>query len=142
MDDSWPFNGGAKWMIPWNARSHGAAMINCLWTPQNSLKVQRKTQTGWWLGHPSEKYYIVNWDDYSQYMGKKECSEPPTSKQWLGSCLNDAVYPTAAMAVLLLPISPLRPFSPCCPSSQGGGSTRSDAHLEVPTAITLKGDRF
>ena len=69
-------------------------------------------------------------------------TKPPTSKQWLGSCLNDAVYPTAAMAVLLLPISPLRPYSPCCPSSQGGGSTRSDAHLEVPSAITLKGDRW
>ena len=28
--------------------------------------------TGWWLGHPSEKYWkiLVNWDDYSQYMGK------------------------------------------------------------------------
>ena len=20
--------------------------------------------TGWWLGHPSEKYEFVNWDDY------------------------------------------------------------------------------
>ena len=27
-------------------------------------------QAGWWLGHPSEKYEFVNWDDYSQYMGK------------------------------------------------------------------------
>ena len=25
---------------------------------------------GWWLGHPSEKYEFVNWDDDSQYMGK------------------------------------------------------------------------
>ena len=20
--------------------------------------------TGWWLGHPSEKYEVVNWDDW------------------------------------------------------------------------------
>ena len=26
--------------------------------------------TGWWLSHPAEKYYIVNWDDDSQYMEK------------------------------------------------------------------------
>jgi len=23
--------------------------------------------TGWWLTYPSEKYYIVSWDDDSQY---------------------------------------------------------------------------
>ena len=27
--------------------------------------------TGWWLGHPSEKYDFVNWDDdIPNYMGK------------------------------------------------------------------------
>ena len=26
--------------------------------------------TGWWLTYPSEKYELVNWDDFSQYMGK------------------------------------------------------------------------
>ena len=25
----------------------------------------------WWLSHPSEKYEFINWDDYSQYMGKE-----------------------------------------------------------------------
>ena len=29
--------------------------------------------------NPSEKYYIVNWDDYSQYLENKKCSKPPTS---------------------------------------------------------------
>ena len=31
--------------------------------------------TGWWLGHPSEKYKFVTWDDEiptNQYMGKKK----------------------------------------------------------------------
>ena len=23
----------------------------------------KKSNTGWWLGHPSEKYEFVNWDD-------------------------------------------------------------------------------
>ena len=31
---------------------------------------------GWWLGHPSEKYEFVNWDDYSQYMGKCQKWQP------------------------------------------------------------------
>ena len=26
--------------------------------------------TGWWLGHPSEKYEFVSWDDFSQSMEK------------------------------------------------------------------------
>ena len=31
---------------------------------KNPSQIDMKTrETGWWLGHPSEKYYIVNWDD-------------------------------------------------------------------------------
>ena len=30
--------------------------------------------------NPSEKYYIVNWDDDSQYMENKKYSKPPTRK--------------------------------------------------------------
>ena len=26
--------------------------------------------SGWWYTYPSEKYYIVSWDYYSQYMEK------------------------------------------------------------------------
>ena len=32
--------------------------------------------------YPSEKHEFINWgdyDDYSQYMGKQQCSQPPTS---------------------------------------------------------------
>ena len=28
-------------------------------------KVINNNQPGWWLGHPSEKYEFVNWDDDS-----------------------------------------------------------------------------
>ena len=34
------------------------------------------TNTGWWF-EPLWKI-LVNWDDYSQYMGNKKCSKPPT----------------------------------------------------------------
>ena len=36
---------------------------------------------------PSEKYYLVSWDYYSQYMEKK-CSKPPTS--------GPTIYPATA----------------------------------------------
>ena len=36
--------------------------------------------TGWWLGHPSEKYEFVNWDDeIPNIWENKKCSRPPTS---------------------------------------------------------------
>ena len=37
--------------------------------------------TGWWLGHPSEKYEFVNWDDdIPNINGKmpKMATKPPT----------------------------------------------------------------
>ena len=41
-----------------------------------------KSKSGWWLGHPSEKYEFVNWDDeIPNWMGTfKKCSHhsPPT----------------------------------------------------------------
>ena len=27
--------------------------------------------SGWWYTYPSEKYELVSWDDYSQYMENK-----------------------------------------------------------------------
>ena len=36
-----------------------------------------KSHTGWWF-EPLWKI-LVNWHDYSQYMGNKKCSKPPTS---------------------------------------------------------------
>ena len=39
--------------------------------------------SGWWLGHPSEKYEFVNWDDEIPNIWEhKKCSKPPTK------CLN------------------------------------------------------
>ena len=40
------------------------------------------TLAGWWLGHPSEKYEFVNWDDeIPNISGKipKMATKPPTS---------------------------------------------------------------
>ena len=37
--------------------------------------------SGWWLGHPSEKYTKVSWDEHSQLNGKTQCSKPP-DKIW------------------------------------------------------------
>ena len=44
--------------------------------------------TAWWLGHPSEKYEFVNWDDdIPNIHGKiKWCSKPPT--RWGFFCLD------------------------------------------------------
>ena len=42
-----------------------------------------KNVAGWWLGHPSEKYEFVNWDDYSQYMGKCQKWEPNHQTGWI-----------------------------------------------------------
>ena len=36
--------------------------------------------SGWWLGHPSEKYEFVNWDDeIPNIWENRKCSKPPTS---------------------------------------------------------------
>ena len=37
---------------------------------------------GWWLGHPSEKYESVNWDDDSnpKYGKIKKATKPPTTQ--------------------------------------------------------------
>ena len=39
--------------------------------------------TGWWLGHPSEKYDFVNWDDDRNpiFLGKSNPWQPFTTKQ-------------------------------------------------------------
>ena len=39
--------------------------------------------TGWWLGHPSEKYEFVNWDDDRNpiFMGKCQKWQPVTTNQ-------------------------------------------------------------
>ena len=56
---------------------------NCPVDPSSTwdMTTSKQTQTGWWLGHPSEKYESqLGWWN-SQYMGKWNwCSKPPTSK--------------------------------------------------------------
>ena len=46
-----------------------------------------KMITGWWLGHPSEKYEFVNWDDEINpiFMGKFQEWQPnhqPVASSW------------------------------------------------------------
>ena len=49
----------------------------------HSFQILRDSFSGWWLGHPSEKYEFVNWDDYSipNINGKsqKMATKPPAS---------------------------------------------------------------
>ena len=40
------------------------------------IKTIRNRKPGWWLGHPSEKYELVNWDDYSQYFWENKTWQP------------------------------------------------------------------
>ena len=57
----------------------------------------------WWLGHPSEKYDFVNWDDDRNpiVMGKqKMATKPSTSQSWgrdSGNCLIFSVGRDALM---------------------------------------------
>ena len=38
-------------------------------------------QASWWLGHPSEKYDLVNWDDCSQVIWENKTWQPVPTKQ-------------------------------------------------------------
>ena len=45
--------------------------------------------TGWWLGHPSEKYELVNWDDEIPNIWENRTgSKPPTSLGILSPCFS------------------------------------------------------
>ena len=49
------------------------------------------TNAGWWLGHPSEKYMNVSWDDdIPNIWENKECSKPPTRMR--SNVLNISIY--------------------------------------------------
>ena len=52
------------------------------------LKLGEITTAGWWLGHPSEKYEFVNWDDEIPNISGKiqnswQPNQQPDSKTWL-----------------------------------------------------------
>ena len=69
----------------------------------------------WWYTYPSEKYYIVSWDDYSQYMEKsKPCSKPPTR-------LNPIPWPGIQLSYTPTRVSSFRtPLPP--PEFRGGAA--------------------
>ena len=56
--------------------------LSIFWSPNISLDVCKQTVSGWWLGHPSEKYDFVNWDDYSQLNGKIKNGNQTTNQIW------------------------------------------------------------
>ena len=66
---------------------------------ERSLKGMSPCITGWWLGHPSEKYEFVNWDDELPNINGKTklmATKPPTrlvailAFQWLFIVLFDS----------------------------------------------------
>ena len=73
----WLWTTGRWPQVRW-VRSHPVEA----WPACGSEKLE-EIPSGWWLGHPSEKYERqLGWWD-SQYMGKYNwCSKPPTSHQF------------------------------------------------------------
>ena len=54
----------------------------------------RLLKAGWWLGHPSEKYDFVNWDDSKPNISgkiQKMATKPPTRKELKGSYSHQVV---------------------------------------------------
>ena len=83
-----------------------------------SVKITEHIFTGWWLGHPSEKYEFVNWDDEIPNISGKIKNGNQSTNQFryvqfifsffdglfgplmaLGSSSGTALSPAAAMAV-------------------------------------------
>ena len=51
-------------------------ILKHIWRPQNEM-------AGWWLGHPSEKYEFVNWDDdIPKSYGKTKNGNQTTNQKW------------------------------------------------------------
>ena len=61
----WPIN-SMEHMEPWDTSAF-SLMVNFVHLGLNKSKKNNlrthPIQTGWWLGHPSQKYEFVNWDD-------------------------------------------------------------------------------
>ena len=63
--------------------NRGKSWLNTRWCPPRQLVLKHHMSTtrpftGWWLGHPSEKYEFVNWDDNQNpiLMGKSKKWQP------------------------------------------------------------------
>ena len=74
-----------SWMV-WNGTLFPGNTFWGFWYPvtlETSICHYISTLPGWWLSHPSEKYEVVNWDNYSQLIWKNDPvmfrSSPPTS---------------------------------------------------------------
>ena len=64
---------------------------------RDESNVNMKKTAGWWLGHPSEKYEFVNWDDeIPNIWENKKCSKPPTrnldSLDWFEHVQESLIY--------------------------------------------------
>ena len=52
------------------------------------------TYTGWWLGHPSEKYEFVNWDDEIPNIWENKIDVPNHQPEYIQYIQHGAgVYP-------------------------------------------------
>ena len=68
---------GPRWFVTHEVRFPKGEMAVALWNPYDM-----NTMAGWFF-NPSEKYLLVNWDEYSysQYVGTwNSCSKPPTNQ--------------------------------------------------------------
>ena len=63
---------------------------------------ERKTNSGWWLGHPSEKYEFVNWDDeIPNINGKIKNGNQTTNQNFLAIEMRQHVNSHATMGETL-----------------------------------------
>ena len=80
---SWEFFSPGTW---WSPKSCG-----CVWSSLLPVKWALSMNSYLVGGFNPLKNMKVNWDDYSQYMGNKKCSKPPTS-YWLHSLTINSVW--------------------------------------------------
>ena len=101
-----------------------------------SFDSRNSTTTGWWLGHPSEKYEFVNWDDDRNpiFLGKFNIhgNQSPATRpgnRWT------PFFPT------WFPFFPVTPWQLCQAACRGLDWTRSlilDVAPSVPPATSAR----
>ena len=76
----------------------------------------KPTESGWWLSHPSEKYEVVNWDDYSQHMEKEKMFQITNQLQIAPMSPNsdaaEVAADTASKQRLVLAMAPAQTSTP------------------------------
>ena len=111
---------------------------------RKTIQIPASNSTGWWF-EPLWKI-LVNWDDYSQYMGKyKKCSKPPTSFGHLilgihmnppsNCCRFHQISPSGPCQPTtgLFEVCPMDPHGGFRPSPQNHPSWGLDIRLKPPT---------